>query len=469
MRILLKCPTRSRPQKVTTTLRKYVTLASRKDLLGAAISCDEDDTSMTRDIVRQEISAILAPLAWHRMYYGQNKSKIEACNANMSEVDYPWDIVVLVSDDMIPQLKGWDDVIRTYMRANFPTTDGILWFNDGYQKDSLNTLTIYGRTMYQSFGYLYAPQYKSFFCDTELTDLCKGPLAAKCRYIPYCIIRHEHPGTGYQDRMDALYAKNQAHWNADMRTYAQRKLYPYEWSVLIPTMPGREDSLARLVDSIHEKVARICPQLRYEICVAFDNREDSIGMKRQKLLDQAKGKYLSFIDDDDSITDAYIEDLWGCIQGEFHTMRLWGEMKEYRFVHSTAITTESPMATNDEPAIFQRPPNHLNPMLSVLAKSIPFKNAVHGEDLDWTLTLYRQKLIQTEYRSDPSRTHYIYNLGTRTVHPDVAAQQRTTTYDAMLSMIFTPAGTAIGSLPRPQSATPALRTLRLGTKGFVSK
>lgn len=467
MRILLKCPTRSRPQKVIPTLRSYVSLASRKDLIGVAVSCDEDDTSMTRHIIQQELHDVLAPLAWHRLFYSSNSSKIQACNANMSEIDYPWDIVVLVSDDMIPQIHGWDDVIRTYMKANFPTTDGILWFNDGYQKDNLNTLSIYGRKMYESLGYLYAPEYKSFYCDTELTDLCKGPLAAKCRYIPYCIIRHEHPGTGYQERMDALYAKNQLHWNEDMTTYAQRKTYPYDWSALIPTIPGREVALHRLLESLHEKIARLCPQMRYEVCVAFDNREDSIGMKRQKLLDQATGKYLAFIDDDDAITDAYIEDLWACIQGGFHTMRLWGEMAEYRFVHSTEITTESPMATHDDPAVFQRPPNHLNPMLSVLAKSVSFKNAVHGEDLDWTLNLYRRRLLQTEYRSDPSRTHYIYNLGPRSVHPDVVKMQRTTTYDAMLGMIFTPAGAQM--IPATPAATPGLRTLRLGRTGFVSK
>lgn len=469
MRILLKCPTRSRPQKVIPTLQKYVSLASRKDLIGVAVSCDQDDTSMTRSIIQQELHDVLSPLAWHRVYYGMSKSKIEACNADMAEIDYPWDIVVLVSDDMIPQIHAWDEVIRSYMKANFPTTDGILWFNDGCQGDKLNTLSIYGRAMYESFRYLYQPDYKSFFCDTELTDLCKGPLASKCRYIPYCIIRHEHPGTGFADAMDQLYAHNQKHWNDDMRTYALRKTYPYDWSALIPTIPGREAGLHRLLESIHEKVARICPEMRYEICVAFDNREMSIGMKRQKLLEEAKGKYLSFIDDDDTITDAYLEDLWATIRGGFHVMRLRGQMQEYTFVHSTEITTDSPMATHDEPAIFQRPPNHLNPMLSILAKSVPFKNAVHGEDLDWTLELYRRKLLLSEYRSDPSRIHYNYNLGYRSVHPDVVKLQRTTNYETMLAMLFTPAGENVPRGAPPTPAPLAVRTLRLGSKGFVSK
>ena len=440
-------------------------LAKKRDEIAVAISCDEDDTSMKQISVQRELNDILRGVAWHRMYFSQNTSKIGACNANMNEIDYPWDIVVLVSDDMIPCLEGWDSTIRMYMQSYFPDTNGILWFNDGYQKDKLNTLCIYGRKFYESQGHIYRPEYKSLFCDTELTDRCRTDLAPICKYIPYTIIRHEHPGTGFQEKMDPLYARNQVYWNQDLHTYIRRKVYPYDWSVLIPTIPGRETSLVRLTSSLREKIARICPELRYELCISFDNKETSIGMKRQGLLNDAKGKYLSFIDDDDEITDAYIEDLWGMIQGGYHTMRLRGQMSEYMFVHSTEITMSSPMATRDEPSIFQRPPNHLNPMLADAAKFVPFKNAVYGEDLDWTLNLFRTKYLETEYRSDPSRIHYIYNLGERVIHPDTIKMQRDMTYEAMLGIVFTPAGMA-----KPAEQQPAApRQWRLTGKGFVSK
>ena len=469
MRILLKCPTRSRPEKLIETLRSYVYLAHKRDEIGVAISCDDDDTSMTRPSIQGDIHKLLSPFAWHQIFYGSNKSKIEACNANMQEITWEWDIVVLVSDDMIPRIEGWDDIIRSHMKVYFPDTMGILWFNDGFQGDKLNTLCIYGRKMYEYLGHIYQPEYKSLFCDTELTDRCRDDLAPYCKYISYCIIRHEHPGTGFKEKMDPLYAKNQTFWNEDMHTYIRRKKYPYDWSVLIPTIPGREAGLSRLTDSIREKVARICPDLRYELCVEFDNKELSIGMKRQKLLESANGKYLSFIDDDDEITDAYIEDLWETIKGGYHTMRLRGQMAQYQFVHSTSMTMTSLMATMDEPPVFQRPPNHLNPMLTDAAKLIPFKNAVHGEDLDWTLSLYRSKFLETEYRSDPSRTHYIYNLGTRVIHPDTVTLQRTTNYETMLGLIFTPAGGRVSVTRQSSQSTPVPRVLRLGAKGFVSK
>jgi len=441
--------------------------------IGIAVSCDEDDTSMRQASIQKEIQAVLGQVAWHRVFFSPNKSKIEACNANMGEIDYPWDIVVLVSDDMIPQIAGWDTVIRTHMNVYFPTTDGILWFNDGYQGDKLNTLCIYGRKMYDSLGYIYHPDYKSLFCDTELTDRCRGDLAPRCQYIPYCVIRHEHPGTGFAQLMDPLYAKNQTFWNRDMYTYIHRKQYPYDWSILIPTIPGREKGLSEVIATIREKVGRVAPDLRYEFCLAFDNREMSIGKKRQQLLEKAKGKYLSFIDDDDTITDAYIEDLWATIQGGYHTMRLRGQMSQYTFVHSTEIQLSFPMATNTDPPVFQRPPNHLNPMLSDVAKLVPFKDAVNGEDLDWTLSLYKAKFIETEYRGDPSRIHYIYNLGERTVHSGTVQLQQTTSYETMLAMVFTPAGMIDRQRQVTFQAKPYQveggRTLRLGGKGFVSK
>lgn len=465
MRILLKCPTRGRPQRVLSTLAKYITLANHPEQIGVAVSCDDSDPTMSRNLVQEELHRVLAPTAWHRIFVGPNETKIQACNANLSDIEWQWDIVVLVSDDMIPQLQGYDDVIRTHMGARFPDTNGILWFNDGYQTDKLNTLCVFGRSFYDSRGFLYHPDYKSLFCDTELTDDCKGSLSSKCLYVPYCIIRHEHPGTGYPQVMDSLYERNQRYWSEDLHTYIRRKQYPYDWSVLIPTIPGRERSVQALTASIHEKVRRLCPSLRVEICVAFDCKELSIGLKRQSLLEQASGKYLSFIDDDDAITDAYVEDLWACIQGGYHTMRLRGQIGDYPFLHSLDVKLTDMMATRDTPPVFQRPPNHLNPMLSDVAKLVPFKDATYGEDLDWTITLFRRMYLKTQYTPEFSRVHYLYNLGERVLHPGTAEHQQTVTYETMLKSVFTPNGRMMPGPPDPPTPT----RLKLGPRGFVSK
>lgn len=462
MRILLKCPTRSRPQKVITTLSAYIKLASQPGLLGVAISCDDNDETMSRNLVHEELHRVLSKTAWHRIFMSPNRNKIQACNANMNEINWEWDIVVLVSDDMIPQIRGWDDIIRNHMLSRFPSTDGILWFNDGHQGDKLNTLCVFGRKMYEHFGYIYHPDYKSLFCDTELTDLCRNELKDKCMYIPYCIIRHEHPGTGYAQNMDALYDHNQKYWNEDMYTYIRRKQYTYDMSFLIPTIAGREASLVRLTTMIHEKMGRIAPHLRYVIDTQFDNREMSVGMKRQNLLQNARGKYCAFVDDDDEITDEYVQDLVETIRGAYPVMRLRGRIHPYTFTHSLANSLKSPMARGE---VFLRPPNHLNPMMTDVAKMVHFKDAVRGEDLDWTIRMARTGFLTHEYSSDDMRIHYIYNMGERKVDPGSLTFQQQTSYETMLSMVWTPNGPQVPQqAPRDQ-----IPTLRLTSRGFVSR
>jgi hypothetical protein len=462
MKILLKCPTRSRPAQFLSVLQKYVSLAKQPELLGVCVSCDQDDSSMTQGNVQYSIKNATRSVAWCDIFYGTSTTKIEAVNADMASIPWEWDIVVLVSDDMVPQVKGYDDILRNHMTAQYPDTNGILWVNDGTQGSKLNTITIMGRAMYASFGYIYHPSYKSLFCDTEFTDLCKTSLASKTSYIPQVLIRHEHPGTGFPEKQDQLYSKNQTYWSADMFTYISRKTYEYDWSILIPTISGREQSLRTLLNAINEKRARICPTLRIEVSISFDNREKRIGTKRQELLQAAKGKYSSFVDDDDMITDAYFEDAVSTIKGGFHCCRLRGQMNQYTFTHSIDNRLDMPMCIGD---VFIRPPNHLNIILTGVGSLISFKNVSRGEDLDWTIRLAQTGWLQTEYQSDPSRIHYIYNLGDRTIDEGTAVHQRTTTYQTMLNMVWVDGG----AIPVARPIDIRKTGLRLGAKGFVSK
>jgi hypothetical protein len=117
-------------------------------------------------------------------------------------------------------------------------------------------------------------------------------------------------------------------------------------------------------------------------------------------------------------------------------------------------------------------------MFSDIAKLIPFKNAVHGEDLDWTIVLLKSKFLEVEYTSDPSRIHYNYELGTREIGLGIAVQQQNITYEEMLKMIFTPAGepippgtVSLGGMTLGKLALQNQREsgLKLGPRGFVSK
>lgn len=212
MRILLKCPTRGRREKFLSTIQKWVALADKPELMGILVSADTDDPCM-----RGFTEADLPDVHWKKVCFGENKTKIQACNADIEKVDWQWDIIILVSDDMIPQVAGYDMQIRSAMK----TSDHVVWIYDGLQNGNLNTLNIFGRNRYKSWGYLYHPAYKSFFCDNEVTDWCRSN-SSRCTVIPRVLIKHEHPLAGAPT--DGVYMRNQVYHLEDSRTYERRKM-----------------------------------------------------------------------------------------------------------------------------------------------------------------------------------------------------------------------------------------------------
>ena len=183
MKILYKYPTRERPLLFSRTLRAWYD-NMHLDNFSFLISCDSNDVQMNNDNAKQFMSSFKNL----KFRYDDNSSKIEACNRGVSEENF--DIVVLVSDDMVPEVHGFDDVIIQRMTEEFPDTDGALWFFDGYNPD-INTLSVLGRKYYERFNYIYHPSYTTQWCDQEHTDVSKS-LGKLCRYDDV-IVRHLHP------------------------------------------------------------------------------------------------------------------------------------------------------------------------------------------------------------------------------------------------------------------------------------
>ena len=213
MKLLIKFPTRGRPNKFVSTLNKYIKLMGDKTTK-IIVSCDIDDITMNND----HMIEVLNQYDNVTVFFGENKSKVAAVNANICDIDF--DIVLLVSDDMIPMVKGFDTIIKTKMLELYPDTDGVLWFNDGHQGNKLNTLCIIGKKYYDRFGYIYQPEYKSVWCDNEFMDV--GNILGKQTYFNDVIIKHEHPDCGYGER-DNIHTLNAINEYNDRTLYNNRK------------------------------------------------------------------------------------------------------------------------------------------------------------------------------------------------------------------------------------------------------
>lgn len=215
MNILIKLPSRGRPEKLKTTFSKYVEYASDLSNITFMVTVDEDDIMFTKSITR--ILQCIHPDT--HVIVGPSCGKIGAVNRDMEKAP-EYDILLLASDDMIPVQKGYDQIIRDNMLKYYPDTDGVLFFNDGHHQNRLNTLCILGKKYYERFGYIYHPSYKTEFCDNEFMDVANQ--LGRQTYIDQVIIEHQHPLWTGQPK-DCTYLLNDAYINNDKMNYLERR------------------------------------------------------------------------------------------------------------------------------------------------------------------------------------------------------------------------------------------------------
>lgn len=215
--LLVKFPTRNRPQRFRNLFDRYQRMLSGQYNVKFFITMDNDDKKMNND----EIKGFLNQYDNTSYHYGDNNTKIEAVNADMDKVG-EWDILLLASDDMVPVKRHYDHHIFKNMEKYFPRLDGALHFNDGNQPE-LFTLSIMGRKLYDKLGYIYHPDYISLWCDNEFQDVTKR--MNKYQYIDKIIIKHM-----WEKDYDDLLKKTESFFKRDKKTYLirKRKNFPKE-------------------------------------------------------------------------------------------------------------------------------------------------------------------------------------------------------------------------------------------------
>lgn len=212
MKILAKFPTRERPNQFSKVLNTYREYAENLDNIEFLVTIDADDTTMNSVIPSIEELVTLD--------IGFSTGKINAVNRGMEKAVSDWDILILISDDMIPQVEGWDKVIVDSMKDNFPDTDGVLFYSDGYS--DLNTMCIMGRKYYERFNYIYHPDYISLFCDNEFMEVA-DQLHKQTHFPNTVLFKHEHFANNKGIKRDLLYQMNEKFYGVDQETYSLRK------------------------------------------------------------------------------------------------------------------------------------------------------------------------------------------------------------------------------------------------------
>lgn len=167
-------------------------------------------------------------------------------------------------------------------------------------------------------------------------------------------------------------------------------------SILIPTIERDKELFTKLKWALHVQLSAFNGE--YEILVD-DSETDSIGIKRNRLLQDAKGDYVAFFDSDDWPSPNYVGLLMKAIESGSDCASLRGEYSvdgvfDGFFEHSLKYKK---WETVEGVIKYLRYPNHLNLCRASLAKQISFTDKNHGEDYDWSKAMHESGLLKTEY------------------------------------------------------------------------
>lgn len=214
MKILFKFASRGRPESFKKSLTEHLSHLSGNHDYKFIFTFDNDDESMKND----EIIIFLNNLKInHEVFYGDNKNKIEAYNANLENQFF--DILVLLQDDMFPCLQNYDELICEIFENSPNGLDTCIHFNTARWADLLDVWCVMGKKYYDRFNYIYHPDYKSIFCDNEYTEV--GKLLNKSIFSEKCPFYHN-------SYVDETSYKNW-HFNIeDDLTYLRRKSMNFE-------------------------------------------------------------------------------------------------------------------------------------------------------------------------------------------------------------------------------------------------
>jgi hypothetical protein len=180
------------------------------------------------------------------------------------------------------------------------------------------------------------------------------------------------------------------------------------WTIAIATLASRRDKLARLL-------AHLLPQCeadgRIEVLGFWDNGERPVAVKRQALLMSAAGRYVSFVDDDDTVDPRFVLEVVAAMLTDpdyvafEHAYYVAGVRQPQRVM--TGLHLKTWFSTAD---VLARDITHINPVRTSIAQQADFtgRPAAEGGSEDWTYTETVRRLATTETTAGIGRPLYHY-------------------------------------------------------------
>ena len=168
---------------------------------------------------------------------------------------------------------------------------------------------------------------------------------------------------------------------------------------------GREYYLNRMLSILEPQLT---PEV--ELILEVDNRELSIGVKSQKMLEKAKGDYVCYVDDDDIIPGYYISEILKAIESNPDCVAINGiltidDKNPAPFYHS--IQYDDWISKDYK---YYRCPNHINPVKRELALKAGWDDMKTGGDYKYSMRL--KPFLKTETIIEKCMYYYLAKSAT---------------------------------------------------------
>lgn len=164
------------------------------------MSVDKSDPKLSEYLAKEERGVVI------------NETNTSVAAINNAAKQATCDIIIVISDDFEP-IKNWDLEILKVVEGK---QDWILKTQDGIQ-NWIITLPIMDRAYYNRFGYIYNPEYKHMFCDTEIT--CVADLTGR-KIESNLVFKHNHYSVAGE--RDKTAEKADATWNQGEEVFLRR-------------------------------------------------------------------------------------------------------------------------------------------------------------------------------------------------------------------------------------------------------
>lgn len=386
------------PELIPGVLEKFYQKLSKQLPYHFLVSYSGDEDAL------KNVQAKLAAYSNLTLIPTKDLAKVESLNSGIKDKINAYDLVLVATIDIEPAVPNFDKVLVDAVSKSFPDLDGVL-NNVSIGRESINFAPVIGKKYYQRFGYAYNPVYTTSGCERELT--CVSRILGKEEVIATPILKF----SDQPSRMRVSFAdeklfhkRRQSGFDIDDQTL--RTLYPKDWSILICTLDEREKPFTHIYNKLQKQIKDNKLEDKVEIVVFRDNRENTVGFKRNSLLKKSRGLYVNFIDDDDDLHDDYVAMIYEKLKNRPDDVSLVGiitfnDENPTKFIHSVKYKSYF-----QADGIYYRPPNHINTIKRSIAAQFLFPTISYGEDTDWAMRIAKTGLLTKE--EEISTPYYFY-------------------------------------------------------------